>query len=300
MTKWLQKVENNTSGKELESAGLLLRNEISSEVFGWQVETIAAATPRPDTDVFDCESGNLLDDVIKNIIYSEDTAAPGSMGTMASIGSTGTMDVADWERIHGLMLLYVAEPDNWFNIYNMAELEGYDHKAIYTGTGANVYFVRRALFQYDKDLQQWVLLDYVPAAWANQYGIAGPANTDIEVVAALPQVGYYFFDCSVNVSETDGGVPVNVDDAQVLTVKASGDPTGATVACCTSVIYDPGPGGSSKVVNTHLQGSGHIYVDYDSLDNLKMYVNVHLPNGTLQTITGGYLHLQYLGRHINY
>ena len=302
MTWKIQKVKSNPAGgKELEAAGLVLRNEFSPEIFGWQVETISGAVIRPDTTVFDCESGNLLDAVIKNILYTEDVATPGPMGTLASIGSSGTMEITDWERIHGLLFLYVAEPDNWFNIYNSAELEGYDHKPILTGTGDNIYFVRRALFAYDKDLFQWVLLDYVPAVWGQQCGIAGPANTDIEVVHYLPQVGYYHFDVSVNVQELDGPDPANLDAAQQLTIKASGDPTtGETLGVDTSVIYDPGPVAATKTVNTQLQGSGLIYVEPDENGFLKMYVNVTLPNGTLRTITGGYLHLKYHGKFINY
>jgi hypothetical protein len=100
------------------------------------------------------------------------------------------------------------------------------------------------------------------------------------------------------------GVPVNVDSAQQLTIMASGDPTGdnigESITVCASAIYDPGPGASTKMINTHLQGSGLIYVDYDSNDALKVFVFVTLPNGVDRTIEGGYLHLKYHGKLIEY
>jgi hypothetical protein len=302
MAKLIQKVETNPAGgKELEFAGLVMRDEFSPEIFGWQTETVSGAVIRPDTTTFECESEKLKLAVIKNILYSEDVATPGSMGLIVSIGSPYTMEVADWERIHGLKFLYVAEPDNWFNIYNSAELEGYDHKPILTGTSGNIYFVQRALFSYDSVLFQWVLLDYVPAQWAQQYGITGAPNTDIEVVHYLPQIGYYHFDIAVSVSETIDAVTENTGSPQTLTIKASGDPTyGESNTVDVSDIYDPGVGGMTKMLSTHLQGSGLIYVNYDENGDLKMYVNVTLPNGTLQAITGGYLHLKYHGKFINY
>jgi hypothetical protein len=111
----------------------------------------------------------------------------------------------------------------------------------------------------------------------------------------VPYVGFYRFDVAASVSESTLSVPDNTSSAQQLTVKGSG---GDSIAADVSGTYDPGVGGSTKFVNTHLQGSGFIQVVDDEGDK-QILVNVTLPNGADQAILGGYLHVEYVGEYVD-
>lgn len=269
---------------------------------GWISEVIASMTTRADETEFDCYSDNLYP-ASGNIQYREDSDKAGSMGTLKSIGNNATMASADWVNIRGLLFEYICEPGNWFNIKNDAAVVGTDCMPILTGTGEDIYFVRRALFSYDPDMENWVLIEYVPAVWQRRAAIgADSGNTDIAAAIDLPQVGYYHFDVYVEVEEVDGGdAAVNTAIAQQLSVITYDD----TPAVEDSILVDMSPSftpdvtSSAKMFNTSLQGSGIIYVSNAVEANRIIYVNATLSNGVSQNVLEGYIHLLYLGKLIN-
>lgn len=267
---------------------------------GWISEIIGNALPRTDESEFDAASYRLLGDsgTYKNIIHRENTGgAQGPMGILANIGSALAMDADDWELIHGILFEYTCSANNWFDIKNEGTAPGGDFKPIYTGTAEDIRFVKRALFCYDKDEEMWFLISWTRAVWERieQFGTL-PANTDVDVALNLPQAGLYHFDVYCGAEERRDGNIVATEAPQSLSIKS----TAATIIADTSGFFTLAVNGTPPSwSNLSLQGSGIIPVLDADVSARKIQLNALLPNGQVQAVTGGYIHLMYFGEMID-
>jgi hypothetical protein len=288
---------NGSANEQLEFD--LSLNSFMGNHLGWIIETKSSASTRADETEFDVLSQKLLGDsgTFKNIQHIEDvSSAAGSMGTIENIGSSLSMSTDAWNNIHGLLLIYNCQADNWFNVKHNGRATDSDVKPIYTGTAANVNFIKKALFCYDKDVDKWHLLAWTPAKWKRRDTFSSiSANTDVVVAQDLPQAGYYHFDIYCEVSEQTGGNDKVTETPQELDVKS----TAETITIDKSGYFDVAPNGTPPAwYNKSLQGSGIINVNNAIKADRDVSINVTLPNGTTQSVVAGYIHLIYLGEFI--
>jgi hypothetical protein len=268
------------------NTGVLMGNHI-----GWVLDTIAESVIRADETEFDAETSKLRPGTgaQQNILFREDVATAGSMGVLVNIGSSNTMSTGQWTAVSGLLFEYVAENNNWFNIKNGGTAPNTRFKPINTGCAGDLKFLSRALFCYDNVLDVWVLKSCTKAKWArtDAIGIIN-ANEAVDVCLSLPQIGTYKFDIYLTVDETNTDTsPANTESAQILTVES--------LVVDTSPTYTPEVLTSSVWQNHSLQGSGLISITDATLATRIVSITVTLPNGDVQAVTGGYIHLTYLG-----
>ncbi len=266
---------------------------------GWANELINDPPQRMDERTFSVASSKLkpVSSSFTNIIYREDAAVEGAMGSLISIGTSRPMSEDDWTAVHGLNFLYVCNKNCWVNLRNdAAESDDY-FRPLLTGNGQDINFVQRALFAYDNSGEAWQLLCYTKQSWAKCFTFGELAANEYVIVASeLPVSGIYHFDIFCAVEELDEyGVTANVDAQQTLYAASISD--GMQVD--SSVNYERIAQLQSKVINSSLQGSGIIKVTYLDLAQRWIKINAQLPNGTTQRITGGYIHLFYLGESLN-